>query len=338
MRSLLFLFIIAISAIASVGQERIVAMDGNGRGNYVDSVKWHAIEQRVFADKATIEGYKLQQNQGLDSKTLAPQLNAVKLDAPNLNVDRYMDSLAYRFPDVAVPSPNYAVYGFQSSKMQWQRNPMANDFRQEGKIVKWYDGYVTGNSGLQTAPMLGSVRWAGATATQNFGEHWQASLGASFQKYNVPLGAYNTYSFNGQVVYTLNKNIGVSVFGTYESSPFFSQASGIRSYMQYGGFMTLKTNNDKWGVDMGAQTYRDPASGRHTTVPIFRPFYNLNGQKLGFDLGGLLYQIFEGLSTKYNGSGYYYNGVGKGVPANARPAIPSSGRTLGFEHAPQRRH
>lgn len=328
-RDWMFAIITVLCAMPSVAQERIVAMDGNGRGVYADSLRMRAIEWRVRADKATIEGYKLQKSSGLDQKALATQLSPIKLQSPNVDVDNYVDTLAYRYPDVSVPS-HYAVTG-RYEDMLWQRNPMAYDFNREGKIASWYDGYVTGMSGKSTAPMLGSVRWAGATATQNFGEHWQVMLGATAQKYNLPALAYNTYSFNGQVMYTLNRNVGVSVFGQYESSPFFSHAGNVRPSMLYGGYLTLKTNNDKWGVDMGAQTYRDPVTGRGATVPIFRPFYNLNGQKLGIDLGGLLYQIFESLSVKCNGSGSYdYNGTG-GVPANMLPVSPD--KALGFEHS-----
>lgn len=318
-----------LAVLNGAAQERIVAMDSHGGGILPDSVKLDVVKQRVYGNRVTAEGYNLQRSTGLDAPTLAPKLSPMNnVESPRLNAERYIDSLGVHYPDVAMPS-RYAVTG-ANNDLIWQRNMFAGDFAREGKIASWYDGFVSGYSGMATQPMLGSVRWAGAAVTQNFGEHWQASTGITFNKYAVPWNAYNTYSFNGELMYTLNRNVSVSAFGIYESSPFFSHNSSNRSSMLYGGYMTLRTNNDKWGVDMGAQTYRDPATGRSATLPIFRPFYNLNGQKLGFDLGGLLYQIFQNLSINANGGGYVDD---SSMPANYRPAgMNSRGKTLGFEH------
>lgn len=330
MRKIICVILYAFMLVPQINsQERIVAMDGNGGGFLPDSVRLDAVMQRVYGNRSTVEGYNLQKNIGLDASSLSPKLSPIgNTGSTRLDADHYIDSLNYRYPDVAMPN-RYAVTG-ASSDMIWQRNMFANDFAREGEILKWYDGYVSGYSGMSTMPMLGSVRWAGAGVTQNFGEHWQATTGVTFQKYAVPWNAYNTYSFNGSLMYTINGNISVSAFGLYESSPFFSRNSTNRASMLYGGYMTLKTNNDKWGVDVGAQTYRDPATGQSATLPIFRPFYNLNGQKLGFDLGGLLYQLFHSLSVSNNGGGYY---EGAPMPPNVRPAgVNPRGKTLGFEH------
>ena len=90
--------------------------------------------------------------------------------------------------------------------------------------------------------------------------------------------------------------------------------------------MTFKTNNDKWGVDVGAQNVRDFQSGRSATMPIIRPFYNYHGQKLGIDLGGLLYQLFENMSINLNG-----NGSGYSPSMNTMPAPVPHTKSLGFE-------
>lgn len=325
MRKLLFFWIMcSVAALSAVSQERIVAMDGYGRGNYVDSVRYHAIESRVLAHRYTPEGNKLKHNNGLDASRLKLQLSPDKLDMNGLNgAAAYNDSLDSRWPSVYIPA-HYAVTG-GGSDFVWQRNPMAYDFNREGRILSWDNGYVTGSSMLHTEQMLGAMRMASATITQNFGERWQASAGMSFQKYNLPGNIYNTYGFNGMVTYTINGNLGVSVFGTYESSPFFSRVRGLGSSLNYGGYFTLKTANDKWGVDMGAQAFRDPVTGRSKAVPIIRPFYNLNGSKLGFDIGSIIYGIFESLSGHND---FEYENVGQG--GHAKFFRPNA-KTLGFE-------
>ncbi|MGM9804705.1 MAG: hypothetical protein ACI308_11085 [Muribaculaceae bacterium] len=313
-----------MQCVAQQSELHIQALDSRGGGVLPDSIGLAAVEHRVFGSPETVEGYDLQKNVGLNAASLAPKMGAAaRFDTQQAVADRYIDSLNYAFPELALPS-QYAVTGMQSQYI-WQRNMFANDFHRDGDIVKWDGGYVTGFSGFQTQPMLGSVGYAGASVTQQFGERWQATGGVSFNKYSVPWNAYNTYGFNGSVMYTVNGNMSLNVFGMYESSPFFSRGSNGAMAL-YGGYMTLKTNNDKWGVDMGAQTYRDIRSGRSVTMPIFRPFYNMNGQKLGIDLGGLLYNIFQNLSVNVNGG--YNNGY---VPAAgaARPAM--GGKSLGFE-------
>ena len=310
-------------ALWVMAQERIVAMDGYGRGDYVDSVRYKAIESRVLMHRYTPAGDKLQKNNGLDAGKMKLQLTPDKLDMNGFNgAAAYGDSLSSQRPNVYIPA-HYAVTG-GGSDFVWQRSPKAYDFEREGKILSWDGGYVTGSSMQYTEPMHGSMRMAGAAVTQNFGERWQATAGLSFQKYNLPGNIYNTYGFNGQLTYIINGNLDVSVFGAYESSPFFSHVNGMGSSLNYGGYFTLKTNNNKWGMDMGAQAFRDPMTGRSKAVPIIRPFFNLNGQKLGFDFGSLLNGIFEGLSRQND-----FEPAGGGVH-NAKYVAPR-GKTLGFE-------
>ena len=111
--------------------------------------------------------------------------------------------------------------------------------------------------------------------------------------------------------------MSVTAFGNYESAPFWSNARR-GGYGAFGGYMTFKTNNDKWGVDVGAQNVRDFQTGRSATLPIIRPFYNYHGQKLGIDLGGLLYQLFENMSIN----------TGNTISASAQMKLTKNGQTL----------
>ena len=136
-------------------------------------------------------------------------------------------------------------------------------------------------------------------------------------KYNEPWNAYNTYGGTAEVGYMINDNMSVTAFGNYESAPFWSNARR-GGYGAFGGYMTFKTNNDKWGVDVGAQNVRDFQTGRSATLPIIRPFYNYHGQKLGIDLGGLLYQLFENMSIN----------TGNTISASAQMKLTKNGQTL----------
>ena len=63
------------------------------------------------------------------------------------------------------------------------------------------------------------------------------------------------------------------------------------------------TTDKKWGVDLGGKTEPNPYTGRLETTPIVMPYYNLNGQKLGFDFGGLLKSIIINQRMKKEGYG-----------------------------------
>lgn len=317
----LILLMAMAAPVLMVGQDRIDVHDGNGRGELRDTVggRLDMVRYYAFRDKSTAEGYALQRKIGLDAPNIATQVSPSRQFAPSITRETFVDSLAQHSPDVEIPTQyEYPEY----NSLIWQRNIFANDFRQQGKIAQWNDGYLEGYSMYDTQPLLGSVRQAGALATQHFGDRWTVSVGAMLMKYNVPWNAYNTFGGEAQVGYLINDNISVTAFGNYESAPFWSNAS--RGGMGvFGGYMTFKTNNDKWGVDVGAQNVRDFQSGRSATVPIIRPFYNLHGQKLGIDLGGLLYQLFENASINLNGGGY--------GPVGAPAPMPMGQKALGFE-------
>ncbi len=141
-------------------------------------------------------------------------------------------------------------------------------------------------------------------------------------KYNEPWQAYNTFGGNATVAYMLNDNVSLNAFANYQSAPFWSGVHG-GGLLVYGGYMTFKTNNDKWGVDVGAQNIHDPVTGRNVVLPIVKPYYNLYGTKLGIDVGGLLYQVFKNISLNVNGGGDDHNGYGNVIiaPRNRPPAV-----------------
>ena len=49
----------------------------------------------------------------------------------------------------------------------------------------------------------------------------------------------------------------------------------------------------RFGMEMGVQRYYDAMRGRWETVPVVIPYYNFDKFKLGFDVGGLLYEILR---------------------------------------------
>ena len=67
--------------------------------------------------------------------------------------------------------------------------------------------------------------------------------------------------------------------------------------------------SEHFGMELGVQRYYNPLRGGWETVPIAAPYFRFNnGAKFGFDVGGLLYEIFRDTSFKKEmKKGHYSN-------------------------------
>lgn len=111
------------------------------------------------------------------------------------------------------------------------------------------------------------------------------------------IGVVNGVGFNFGVDYSLTNNVSIHAIGGITSFGYLGpQPNATGAY--YGGFVSLLTNNHKWGLDVGARRVYNNFSGRWETIPIAMPYYNLNGAKIGIDVGGLLYGILDGAAEK----------------------------------------
>lgn len=194
------------------------------------------------------------------------------------------------------------------------------EFGSGGAIATWRSGMLYGSSSQVYNRMFGTSAHVGVGGVQTLGKHWTFNANLSLNKYSFA-DRFNTFGASGSATYDASRNVGFTVFGSYQSSPFFGGPTSLRAFGGGGGYMSLKTNNQKWGVDVGAQTFYDPVNHVWRNQPIVMPYYNLNGQKLGFDFGGLLYQVFRGLSESNN---RHHNGppVNGGTPATGSAGPP----------------
>lgn len=176
----------------------------------------------------------------------------------------------------------------------WHGNIYSHDFSKSGTLSTWDNGHISGFSSHTSFPIIGNIGSAGFGISHDFTERFNFSGNLSFSKYSLPRFAYNTYTLAGQFSYRFNKNLSVTAFSYYESNRFINNnRNNPYGSINMGGYLTAITNSNEWGVDMGVQRHFNPHKRKWVMVPVFRPFYNLGGNKLGFDLGGLLYQILN---------------------------------------------
>lgn len=175
-------------------------------------------------------------------------------------------------------------------------------------LLRWDGGRMTGFNSIDMLPGYGSVATAGVTATHRFSDALTFNGTAQLQKNSI---YYNTAAFAGMLTYELSPFASASAFATWQTPSFMSMYR-TRGIYQYGGFLTLHTENKKWGVDMGSRMEQNPFTGRQEATPIVMPYYNLNGQKLGIDLGGLIKSAI--ISNRMRKEGMPFGPMGPMMP------------------------
>lgn len=177
----------------------------------------------------------------------------------------------------------------------------------------WLNGMIMGyHGGFSNFGAFGN--YAGAGIVQQWG-NLTLTGNAQLSKAMVnAVGVVNGAGGSASLSYALGDNASLTVFGGISNYGFLSPAPSITTGY-YGGYFTLKTNNGKWGMDLGARQVYNNATGRWETVPIVMPYFNLNGSKLGFDFGGLIRSAFEGASESVN------HNAARMAPSQRGPAV-----------------
>lgn len=154
-------------------------------------------------------------------------------------------------------------------------------------LPHWTTGFVYGGHAQEGNFLSGYVTSANAGVYQSFGRYLQMQTGVSFRQYGA---FFNTVIFDGSVVWRPNPHFGITVFGSYSPGSFISDFY-LGQHFSWGGFVTLESDSH-WGIDLGVTQEYDPGMGNQVT-PIVRPYYNVNGTKLGFDFGPLIRSTYD---------------------------------------------
>lgn len=165
-------------------------------------------------------------------------------------------------------------------------------------LPTWRGGGLYGSNGFHTDG-LSMGYTADMMAVQQLGRFTLTGNAGLTKDFMPGWGYLNGASLGANLSYSVSNNVILSGFGGMSHTGFMGPAPNLTNYY-YGGAVTLLTNNHKWGMDVGVRRYYNPATGTWTTVPIAMPYYNWNGQKIGFDLGPLLLNAFQGLDKALN--------------------------------------
>lgn len=180
-------------------------------------------------------------------------------------------------------------------------------------LLHWNGGGITGHaSHFANLTAYGST--GGVTLSQQWGRLSLATDVTMSKAAVNAVGIVNGIGADAQLSYRVNRNVTVTGFGGIGNYGMMGPAPAMTTG-HFGGYVSLTTNNDRWGIDLGVREAYNPMTGRWETIPIAMPYYKLWGSKLGFDFGSILYQalfdIKESISErKMNMSGNAPHGSG----------------------------
>lgn len=175
---------------------------------------------------------------------------------------------------------------------------LGNAFNVNPMLMQWNGGGMIGSNSYRENFGLGFGRTASVMTMHQWGGLDISGTTSLSKDYMSGWGYMNSANVELQLSYPLSNNMSITGFGGLNQMGFLSKNSIVGGY--YGGFVTLKTNNGKFGIDAGMRRMYNPMTGQWTNVPILAPYMMLGGQKLQFDTGGLLLNMFRGLDGWLN--------------------------------------
>lgn len=260
------------------------------------------------------------------SLTMAAQETAptpLKLDAGKSSVQPLPDvpvtptwstpALAPDFQSLSLPSrlnltpqslsDSIAAYSFAASAGQimpgkphydFSMDPYSRNWMRSGVMAMPGGGYLVGSGSYSAMPALGNVGQATLQWVQPLGERLTVAVGAGGTKYHFDRRAWNDYSVFAKARFALSDRFALKAWGSYYIHPLYHSMAAMPyvGSSNYGASLDTKFT-DLLGLELGAQRYMDPLTGRWRTVPVIAPSVNLGGQVLSIDLGGLVKSLFD---------------------------------------------
>ena len=179
-------------------------------------------------------------------------------------------------------------------------------------LVYGYDASRTGATSMEVSKNLrltatGAYRsYIGLMDVQSVSGGVQYSLGAMAMQGALEANRYlyygcivTQYGVSGQLSYSFNPNLALTVFGTYYNmNPFFSMAAfPFVPTTSYGGYMTV--GNRSFYVNLGVERRFNAFEHKMETVPIITPAFKISNKvTIELPLGDLTRHIVEEILIK----------------------------------------
>ncbi len=222
-------------------------------------------------------------------------------------------------PAANAATANFNFYhGFvpRPSDYNFPRQFTLNSNYAAAAISTWQGGGIFATGSMNTFPGMGNIGSGGVSITQEMGR-FTVTGSLTGNKYHLDNQLYNSFGVGGSISYRLNDRITFNAFGNYQHSGGLYHSMAAMPYLarsSYGATIGIDVS-DKFSLEMGAQRYYDPFSHKWITAPIFIPQIDINGSKIGIDVGGIIYELLRSAVNSYNRRQY---GAPAGMPMPPR--------------------
>ncbi|MDE5555606.1 MAG: hypothetical protein K2J10_10555 [Muribaculaceae bacterium] len=171
------------------------------------------------------------------------------------------------------------------------------------RISSWRNGHLYAAGGIQTMPGLMAINSGSLNVEQNFG-NLNVNVYGVATKYGYFNGLQTSYGFGGALTYKFSEKVSATVFGEYHSGVRMNNPAmaGYVNIPRFGGYIDYSFS-ERFGVEVGAQGYQSMMTNRIEAQPIVRPYFRVSkNNKIGIDIGGILYQVLNSRGSQYNQS------------------------------------
>jgi len=175
-------------------------------------------------------------------------------------------------------------------RLPYQVNPsqyFRGDFRTGGVMVQFAHGEVFGSGGQTSVPGIGRFNNASLGYRHIFNDRLSLQLRANAMKINMNHITGQAFSAGGRLTYRTSDRVAFNLFGSYDIGNSYGMSTD-----HYGVTMSLDMS-ERFGMEVGVQRYYNGMRGSWETVPVVIPYYNFDHFKLGFDVGGVLYEVLR---------------------------------------------
>ena len=226
-------------------------------------------------------------------------------DIPSPNLSK---QLFYFPPDFSHKGEIYLPYQVKPSPL------FKGDYSTSGVLMQFPHGAVFGSGKQTSVPGIGLFNNASLGYQHIFNDRFELQLQANAMKINMMHSTGQAFSTSGALLYHASDHVAFKVFGSYD----IGNSYGMSTH-SYGATMSIDMS-DRFNMEMGVQRYYDAMRGRWETVPVVIPTYRFNNNfKLGFDVGGVLYEVLRNVFFDKHGGGDYSGGPTIAPPRSFLP-------------------
>lgn len=199
---------------------------------------------------------------------------------------------------VTMPVPTYKQVWSDKPYLPYVVNPsllFRGDYATDGVLGRMSGGYWVGSGSQFSVPGIGRFNAASLGWQKRMNDRLQLGLWADALKANTAYFTGQSFGLSGQLIYQATDRAYFRTFGGVG----FGDFSGAPNY-GVGGTVGFDIT-DRFGLEMGAQTFYNTLTGRWEVLPVVAPYYKFDKFKLQIDVGPIILELLRGAVQKGRG-------------------------------------